>query len=214
MLPMKRHLFTFVASLSLLFCLATLASWLFAPKRQDFRFHTSTHRYELVQFESAIRLQIMAGTLRADGSFKAPPGQRWDSTFTMLKPLPLGFSYARSPSHDPRAAGYFALYIPQWSLLLLFALLPLLWTLLTLRRLRLHKRLASHHCKNCGYDLRASKDRCPECGTPIPPTFLQRLLASLSLCHSRPSPRATGRRYPADLCPSPRQTAQVVPTNS
>lgn len=178
---MKRYLFTLLASLSLLLCLATLASWLFAQKRKDFKFYTSAKRYELVQFESSLRLQITAGTLRPDGSFKAPPGQRWDSRFTMVKWFPGGFGYSKSPADDPRASDYFALLIPQWSLLFLFSLLPLLWTLLTWRRLRLQKRLPANHCQHCGYDLRASKDRCPECGTPIPPTLLQRLLLSLRL---------------------------------
>jgi hypothetical protein len=53
--------------------------------------------------------------------------------------------------------------IPSWFLLALFAPRPLT-KLLRLLRNRKSAR-PGMTCKKCGYDLRGSSDRCPECGT-------------------------------------------------
>lgn len=49
--------------------------------------------------------------------------------------------------------------IPLWLPASVFAVLPALWLSKGLRRRR------RGLCPNCGYDLRANPDRCPECGT-------------------------------------------------
>jgi hypothetical protein len=54
-------------------------------------------------------------------------------------------------------------WIPYWSLTTILAV-PMLMA--GYRGYRHSRRVAAGHC-NCGYDLRASKDRCPECGEPI-----------------------------------------------
>ena len=54
--------------------------------------------------------------------------------------------------------------VPYWALTTLFAALPGCWLF---HRLLLRRR-APGLCGKCGYDLRASTEKCPECGTPVP----------------------------------------------
>ena len=58
-----------------------------------------------------------------------------------------------------------ALGMPLWSFALLFACSPGLKLWLHIRQ---RKRERPGFCIHCGYDLRASKDKCPECGAAMP----------------------------------------------
>jgi hypothetical protein len=58
--------------------------------------------------------------------------------------------------------------LPQWAAILMTAALPALWMHSAKRDLRARWRARHGRCHECGYDLRASPDCCPECGTPVP----------------------------------------------
>ena len=51
-----------------------------------------------------------------------------------------------------------------WIVLLLLSPLPLMRLI---QLLRARRRAASGLCEHCGYDLRHTPDRCPECGQPV-----------------------------------------------
>jgi hypothetical protein len=57
---------------------------------------------------------------------------------------------------------------PWWFLVLLEAILPACWTRTRNSAGRRRNYESRNTCGKCGYDLRATPDRCPECGT-IPP---------------------------------------------
>jgi hypothetical protein len=62
-------------------------------------------------------------------------------------------------------ARYMAVALPYWFLTIVFGVLPLAPLKAALRRLR---RRRGGLCVACGYDIRASTGRCPECGADIP----------------------------------------------
>lgn len=74
----------------------------------------------------------------------------------------LGFGTAAIDYYSDGKMRRYALYLPHWAAALSFAILP---TLTFSQAIRCRRRSARGRCPSCGYDLRATPDRCPECGT-------------------------------------------------
>ena len=81
-------------------------------------------------------------------------------------------------SLSPYTLNYSQFVLSFWTLLAMFLVLPLVRASLPVRTWWLRKRRLRRWrlrglCPTCAYDLRASKDRCPECGSPVPQSRIE-----------------------------------------
>jgi hypothetical protein len=103
----------------------------------------------------------------AIGGGRYPPGfslERWDNRADPLR-WPTGTIANRlgfAAEHNRLAEGDdYTLVVPYYALAVALLALPLVWLVRSRRRAR---AAAGLRCAECGYDLRATPDRCPECG--------------------------------------------------
>ncbi len=194
MMPdMRRRAFAILLVTSLVLCIITTAGWLCSYWRIDAVSYSGKWRGGELSFVEG-KLYIWTWTTDSPTmmAMVLSPGFGYArSALRSVRPrapyspsqpdgprayiLPGGnttshFRFAGVYSHTYRVAGtasandiwYFS--VPCWLILLATAFLPALWLW---RRIR-HAQYRWHGlCPKCGYDLRASKERCPECGTAI-----------------------------------------------
>lgn len=176
----------FLVSLSILLCVAVLTLWIWSSAIPMFAgcWLASARSQGLdastIYFLATDgRLQLTFTRERYDQKASekilyryAPPSLHWgtdewfagmlDSAFTDKFGAPrFGILLVQSEILPKGSKGY-GIAVSFWLLLLLSAALP---AMQLGRRLRGQRRIRKGLCFHCGYDLRHSPDRCPECGS-------------------------------------------------
>jgi len=160
---MFRHLFTIVSALSLLLCVGFGTLWACSP--------LGIEPYFGLTLPGNVRVGVVSGALCLDYlPYRDDPGV-WSRhsvrEITRIDWFYLFFREHRLGDVPGQPLVNWFLIIPPWFLVPGTAALPLLWSANRTARLLVHRyRLRLGLCLHCGYDLRASNDRCPECGSP------------------------------------------------
>ena len=171
---MKRRLLNLLTVLSMLLCVAVVALWGRSRSTMDLMHLRTDDRFVHV---ATYRGGVWLGTWRRaehdpaslTTGYRAWPAWKNDAVWRNYQGIShtqlLGFHYLSGPPGG--IASHQVLIIPAAFPLALTAAAPAVWLVARVRRRR---RRSGGLCAACGYDLRATPGRCPECGTiaPVP----------------------------------------------
>ena len=179
MRPLARRLFTLCSAASLLLCVAVCVLWARSyangPINAGHRTWRPTASGVDVAFAGAA---VVRGRLVFGSSTRPLPGARlaplaqwvWGRDGFMLDTVAdrvdrrgrAGFDCYHMGPAGGAVSGWFGI-VPCWFIVLVTGVAPAAW-LATRGRRAARRRLLAGLCPACGYDLRASPERCPECG--------------------------------------------------
>ena len=165
---MKGRTFNILALVSALFCAAIIVLWarsyrgcdaLVRPGAPGDRLCvTSEFGVLVLEVEGPVRGKVLAGW----EYFQSPLPRRWP-----VGGGPLGFAaYSAQVTHFVRLppSTVRGIAVPHWCLATLFCVLPAAHLVRWRSDVRARRRTDAGLCARCGYDLRATPGRCPECG--------------------------------------------------
>ena len=166
-----RRLLNLLTAILLLPCLGEVALWVRSYTASQFLGWSDSFCFVgALSMRGLVRLEY--GTYPNDDqgwSYVAYPSPRtglWEEALARDRrggPLrTIGVAYARVDYQADGSRVRRALYLPHWLLAGTTLAFPL-WCLC--RTMRARRRRGMGVCRACGYDLRATPDRCPECGT-------------------------------------------------
>jgi hypothetical protein len=129
----------------------------------DPAFAASTSTLDVVRVLRAPGGESMAGF--GLSNFGPASGFEWSpNTFGWSCPPGTSGSIGLAKPSSVFRFNYTSASVPHWFALLATATLPLLLVAHRVAAFRRAKHAPEHPCATCGYDLRATPDRCPECG--------------------------------------------------
>ncbi|MDB5357412.1 MAG: hypothetical protein JWN24_3865 [Phycisphaerales bacterium] len=176
---MLRRLFTLLSALSLLLCVTSAAMWVRSERIADQvlceRLTASSgyfRRYSLESVGGRVWVEVLdfqGRTLPSGWShMSAPTGTPTWHLIPRRMPgdrfVALGFEWSFADAMAPSAYAprrVFMLGVPYYFVGLPACLPPIGW----LRRKVRNRSVTFNVCRHCGYDLRATPERCPECGS-------------------------------------------------